>query len=144
MKKPFTVKVIKLLAWFGLLACLLAISLMVYAVDGPELENDFARGIRAGALRVVARALGSAPDRVSRFDAYTIVGGFLPPMLLYAFVLRSISKRWILSFRIAATVALLVGLGAMNVSGMALNGVPFVIIGVLAWLPPVTRYLKSG
>jgi hypothetical protein len=27
---------------------------------------------------------------------------------------------------------------------MVLNGVLFVIIGALAWTPPVTRYLKSG
>ena len=144
MKQPFAVKVIKLLAWFTLLVCLLGIAVIIYAVDGPELQNDFARGVRAGTLQFIARATGSAADRVSTFDAYTIVSEFLLPTLLLVLVLLSISKRRILFFRIVATILLVVGLGAINASRMVLNGVLFVIIGALAWLPSVTRYLKSG
>jgi hypothetical protein len=144
MKQPFTVKVIKVLAWFALLVSLLMISVIIYAVDGPELQNDTARGIRAGTLAFLARASGSAPDRVSRFAAYEVVGEFLPATVLLVLLLHSISKRRILYFRIVATILLFAGLGSINASRMVLNGVLFVIIGALAWTPPVTRYLKSG
>jgi len=143
MKKPFTVKVIKVLAWFSLLTCLLMISVIIYAVDGPQLQNDVARGIRDGTLNVIARASGTTPDRVSTFAAYKIVGEFLPPTVLLVLLLHSISKRRILYFRIVATILLLAGLGSINASGMVLLAVLFVIIGALAWTPPVTRYLKS-
>jgi hypothetical protein len=144
MKTPFSVKVIKLCAWFALLASLLTIALIIYAIDGPELQNDFARGLRAGTMAFLARLSGSAPDRVSRFDAYDIVGEFLPAIVLLVLVLHSISKRRILYFRIVATIALLAGLGSISAGRMVVNGVLFVIIGALAWTPPVTRYLKSG
>src|SRR5215813_3303577 len=114
MKQPFTVKVIKVLAWFGLLACLIVICVIIYAVDGPELQNDTARGIRAGAFRFLARASGSDSDRVSRFDAYEFVGELLPSTLLFLLVLHSISKRRILYFRIVATIVLLAGLGSIG------------------------------
>jgi len=143
MKQPFTVKVIKVLAWFTLLASLLMISVIIYAVDGPELQNDVARGVRDGTLAFLARATGSASGRVSTFDAYTIVGEILPATVLLVLVLHSISKRRILYFHIVATILLLAGIGAINSSRMVVNGVLFVIIGVLAWSTPVTRYLKS-
>jgi hypothetical protein len=146
MKQPFTVKIIKLLAWFGLLGSLLVMSLIIYAIDGPELQNDIARGIRDGTLRFVARATGPAPDTVGRLRAYEVFGQIFPPTLLYLLVLLSISKRWTLLFRIAATISLLIGLGGIASARAAptgANGLPFIIIGALAWLPPVTRYLKS-
>jgi hypothetical protein len=99
MKQPFTVKAIKLLAWFALLVSLLMISVIIYAVDGPELPNDIARGIRAGTLEFLARASGSVRDRVSTYEAYKIVGEFLPAAVLLVLVLHSISKRRIYTHR---------------------------------------------
>jgi hypothetical protein len=107
----------------------------------PAPSNDIARGIRVGVLRVLGRELGSDPDRISTFEASAFaMEHLILPALLLLLIIRSISKRQILLLRIAATILLFAGLGSIR----GLVGLLAIIVGVLAWLPPVTRYLKSG
>ena len=64
MKQPFAVKVIKVLAWLGVLASLLFISFIIYADSVRTPTSDAARGIREGGLK----ALGF-PNQFSTFEA---------------------------------------------------------------------------
>ncbi len=131
MKPPFVVKVIKVLAWLSLLIALQFIGFIIWADNVRTPTSDVARGIRDGGLK----ALG-LPYNVSTYEAAKVAVNFTIPAILLILFLLSISKRQLLLFRITATILLLLG--------MTYKAVPIIIIGVLAWLPSVTRYFKSG
>ncbi len=133
LKQPFVVKVIKLLAWIGVVLTLNLTLGLAFCVSTPN--NELARRFCAGVLE----GAGYDPTRFSAADASISIGLALSVTLLYVLLLRSISKQWLYLCRVTATILLLAGIGIVIENGR-LPVLP-IIIGGLAWLPPVTRYV---